>query len=264
LITPKPFVFHYLGTSNRVQEINLRLSAFLYRNKISRVISISDSALNHLRKLVGKNIAIDVIYAGVDTTYYNTNLPKPYSKGDPQLLFIGNLYPHKNVIRLIESMPDIIKIYPDAHLQIVGDGEDYQKLNHRIKEKKLEDSVELPGSLYGEELRLRYSSCDIYVSASKLEISSLPVLEVLACGKPVLLSNIPAHRELVEASNAGRTFSLIENSSLHNMIREIYENRRSFSSEARKFAEKRDWSIACGKLARIYDQIINKSNAWGN
>jgi glycosyltransferase involved in cell wall biosynthesis len=260
LLTSKPFIFHYHGSSNRIQEINLKTSILLCRNRLSRIIFVSNSALNHLTNIVGKGISSripsDVIYNGVDTTYYHTNLPKPYTKGDPQLLFVSNLYPHKNVISIIEAMPEIIKLYPNTHLQVVGGGEDYERLNRKIKEKKLENSIELVGRVSNEDLRLRYSSCDIYISASKFETFSLPSVEAMACGKPVLLSDIPPHKEILEASNAGRAFSLLDNSSIHKGVKEVYDNRRLFSSAARKFAEKHDWSDICKRIARIYDQIM--------
>jgi glycosyltransferase involved in cell wall biosynthesis len=125
LLTPKPFVFHYHGSSTIIQKINLKLSFLLLRSKISRVITISNSALNDFIDIAGE-ISADIIYNGVDTNFYNTGLPRPYIKGDPQLLFVGNLYPHKNVKRIINNMPNILGLYPNAHLQIVGHGEDYQ------------------------------------------------------------------------------------------------------------------------------------------
>jgi glycosyltransferase involved in cell wall biosynthesis len=262
-LTPKPFIFHFHGLANRIQEINLKVSTLVCGNRISRIISVSNTALNLLTNTVGKgvlaNIPSDVIYLGVDTKYYHTNLAQPYRKGDPQLLFVGNLYPHKNVTSIIEAMPDITKIYPDAHLQIVGNGDDYQRLNYEIKKKKLENSIELVGMAIGEKLRLRYSSCDIYISASKLEAFTLPPLEAMACGKPILLSDISAHKELIEESNAGRTFSLLDNSSIPTKIREVYDNRRILSSSARRAAEKFDWSAICDRIARVYDEMIIQS-----
>ena len=84
----------------------------------------------------------------------------------------------------------------------------------------------------------------------------LPALEAMACGKPVLLSDIPVHKELLEGSHAGLMFSLSDTSNIQNMIKQIYENWKDLSSAARKSAEKYDWSIACEKLARIYNRII--------
>jgi glycosyltransferase involved in cell wall biosynthesis len=260
LLTSRPFICHNHGPSTRIQEINLIASILLSKNKLSRIISISNSALNQLNNLVGtgilSKIPLDVIYNGVDSTYYHTNLPRPYAQGDPQLLFVGILYTHKNVLQLIEAMPAILKLYPKAHLQIVGDGDDYKRLHREIKKQKLENKVELVGLAFGENLRLRYSSCDIYLSASKWEMFDLPALEAMACGKPVLLSDIPAHKELLEGSNAGLTFSLLDTSNIQNSIQEIYNNRKNFSSAARKFAEKYDWSFSCTNLSRIYDRIM--------
>jgi glycosyltransferase involved in cell wall biosynthesis len=259
LITPTPFIFHYHGTASKMQEINLKFSAFLYKKRISIIVPTSNSSLHQLKKVIGEIVTSDVIHNGVDATYFNTNLPRPYSKGDPQLLFVGNLHSYKNTLKLLDVMPDILKKYPNAHLQVLGNGDEYRKLEHKIREKKLEAKVELLGALYGDDLRLRFSSCDIYISASKLEAYPLPPLEALACGKPLLLSDIPAHKELVEASNAGRTFSLKDNDSLGNLTSEVYENRKDLCMKARKFAEKYDWQAVCRRLANVYDQILVKN-----
>lgn len=259
LVTHKPFVFTFHGTSNRIQEINLRISAFLYGRKVSKIISTSYSSLNYLRKVLGKKAPLEVVYNGVDTTFYQTNLPRPYSIGDPQLLFVGNLYHHKNIIKLIEAMPAIIKMYPNAHLHIIGNGKAYNNLNSYITERKMANNVKLLGSLWGQELRLRYASCDIYVSASKLESAPLPPLEAMACGKPILLSDISAHKELTEASNAGRVFSLEDSSDILRKLEEVYNNRYHFGQFARKFVEKYDWGLVCGRIANLYERIISKN-----
>ena len=113
LITPKPFVFHYHGISNRIQEVNLKSASFLCRNRISKTISVSYSALNRLKDIVGE-ISAEVIVNGVDTNYYHTNLPRPYTKGDPQLLFVGMLYPYKNVMKIIDAMPKVLRTVPEG------------------------------------------------------------------------------------------------------------------------------------------------------
>jgi 1,2-diacylglycerol 3-alpha-glucosyltransferase len=153
-------------------------------------------------------------------------------------------------------MPDILKIFPNAHLQIVGNGEDYERLWYKIRERKLESKVELAGYSANDELRLRYGSCDIYISASQWDMFALPPLEAMACGRPVLLSNIPVHRELLEASHAGKEFSLENENDILNSISQVYDNRQYYSSNARQFALKYDWSVACERISRVYDQII--------
>ena len=165
LLTKNPIVFHYHGANGKIQEMNLKIIMSFFKNRISKIISVSYSGLNQMKKILG-NISADVVYNGVDTDFYNINLSKPYSMGVPQLLFVGNLYPTKNVGTIIDLMHRILEQYPNAHLQVVGYGKDYNKLKHKIDEKQLKNSVELVGRISKDELRLRYLSCDVYVSAS--------------------------------------------------------------------------------------------------
>ncbi len=250
-----PIVFHYHGANGKIQELNLKIAMSFFKNHISRIISVSYTGLNQMQNILG-NISADVVYNGVDTAFYNTDLPKPYSKGEPQLLFVGNLYHTKKVGRLIDAMHRILELYPNAHLQVVGYGDDYDILKRRIKAKQLEKNVELVGRISKDELRLRYSSCDVYVSTSFFEVCPVPPIEAMACGKPLLLSDISPHNEMIEFSKAGLTFSFSDDQHFCNQLEKVYNNKQSFGISARKFAENNNWSIVCKKVARIYDEIL--------
>jgi glycosyltransferase involved in cell wall biosynthesis len=139
-LTQKPFILHYHGASNRIQKVNLRVSSYLCRKRLSKIIGISHAALIDLRNIVGEyNFSAlpppVTINCGVDTKYYHMGLPRPHKKGDPQLLFVGNMYTHKNILRMIRAIPEIAKFYPDVHFQIIGNGDEYQKLEKDIKKK---------------------------------------------------------------------------------------------------------------------------------
>ena len=227
----------------------------LCKRKISRIITISNTVIEQIESSV-KNIPTDIIYTGVNTKFYNTNLPVNNKKGNPQLLFVGVLYSHKNLKAIIHSMPKIIDEFPKVHFQIVGDGEEYVQLKTLIKMKKLENNIELLGRISDDELKSRYASCDIYISASTHEMLDLPAIEVMACGKPVVLSDIPVHKELINASKAGRTFSLEDKSDIISKIKEVYADKETLNIQARNFAEQNDWSNVCKKVSDIYQKII--------
>ena len=148
----KPVIFHYHGASNKIQETNFKIAMWRYRNKISKVISVSHAGISQMKKLV-KDISAEVVYNGVDTNLFNQNLPTPHKKGTPQLLFVSGLRKYKKTRILIESMPSILKKFPDAYLQIVGDGEDYTVLEDMIKEKNLNSRIQLIGEIDHDELR---------------------------------------------------------------------------------------------------------------
>ena len=138
----------------------------------------------------------------MDTSLFKPGLEEKFRKGKPQFLFVGNLYEHKNVEELILAMKELIKLYPKAYLQIVGYGQSYDFLKRFITKLKLEDHVELVGRVSGDELPYRYASCDAYVTASRWELFGVPLLEAMACGKPVVASSILPHMDLLTKSKA--------------------------------------------------------------
>ena len=255
LFSPKPFIFHLYGASNKIQEINVKLSILLCKRKISRILAISHSVTYQVNNAINK-IPIKVIYLGVDTKYFNTNLEKKFVKGNPQLLFVGVLYPHKNVNLLIDSIHDLLKKFPNTHLQIVGNGSEFLNLKQKIKNEKLESNVELLGNIEKEELRDRYASCDVYVTASKHEMLDLPAIEAMSCGKPVVLSDIPVHKEIIEKSGGGRIFSINNKKNMSEMIENCLENYQEIGEKGRQFAKENNWAKISKKVSMIYDELL--------
>ena len=243
----KPVILYYHGASNLLQRINFKISMMLYKNKMSKIMAVSQAGINQMKKMIG-NISGNVIYNGVNTNFYNPDLPKPYKKGDPQLLFVSALRPYKKTSLLIEFMPKLLQKYPDTHLQIVGTGEEKSSLEDLVKKLELENNVELTGRINDDELKHRYSSCDIYVSASTFEVCPVPTLEAMACGKPLVLFDIEHHREIIQISNAGKIFSFDKNIDFHKIIDEVYKNKDSLSISALKFAKSHDWKSITKQL----------------
>ena len=250
----KPVIFHYHGASNKIQETNFKIAMWRYRNKISKIVSVSYAGISQMKKLV-KDISADVVYNGVDTNLFNHNLPTLHKKGTPQLLFVSGLRKYKKTRILIESMPLILEKFPDAHLQIVGEGEDYTVLEDIIKEKKLDDRVELTGKIENDELRFYYSSCDLYISASTFEVCPVPTLEAMACGKPLALSDIEPHREMINASKAGKIFSKSEPTEISMAVSDIFQDKNNLGILGRKFAESHDWTIISKQMAEIFESV---------
>jgi glycosyltransferase involved in cell wall biosynthesis len=250
----KPIVFHYHGTSNKIQEKNFTLAMKLYKNRISKIISVSKTGITQMKKLV-PNIKAEVLYNGVNTQNFSPNYPKLKKKGEPQLLFVSSLRPYKKTIFLLEQMPEILKLFPNAYLQIIGEGEDYNKLKDFIKIKSLENHVELVGKISQSELPKWYSTCDIYVSASTLEACPVSPLEAMSCGKPVVLFNIEPHREILERSESGKIFSNNPKDDFTIKIKQVYDERKNLGIKARNFAVSQDWAEISKKLSTIYETL---------
>lgn len=250
----KPILFHYHGASNKIQEINFKISMFLHRKKFSKILSVSNAGITQMKKL-NKKILADVLYNGVNTNFYHSKLPTTYKKGDPQLLFVSALRSYKKTKFLLSSMPMILKKFPKAHLQIIGDGEDLLELKSMINQQNLEKYVELTGKITDDELRIRYSSCDLYVSASTFEVCPVPTLEAMACGKPLVLYGIEPHKEIIEKSKAGMIFFKHDASELCEKIEQSLSQKLLFSNSAINFAQKVSWSNICKQLLMIYESL---------
>jgi len=252
----KPVIFHYHGPSKLIHKINFKLTMKLFGKRISKTIAVSQTAVTQMNELVGK-FPSQVLYNGVDTELFNANLPSLHKKGTPQLLFVGALRPYKKTDVLISMMPLLLEKYPDAHLQIVGAGQSLEQLKELVTKLKLHDHVELVGEIKNPTvLAAYYASCDLYVSASLLEACPVPPFEAMSCGKPLVLSNIDAHNEIISISESGLTFEPNNPISLCEKIIEAYQQRDVLGKNALEFAKKHDWNVTCQQLVQIYQGLL--------
>ena len=176
------------------------------------------------------------------------------------MIFVGGLRGYKKIDELVNAMPKLLLKYPKANLQIIGEGPESLKLSKIINEKKLDESVKLIGKQDKQQISLRLSSADIYVSASRFETFSASPLEAMASGLPVVLSEHPAHRELIERSSTGKIFSYENTSELCMKIEEVFENKEDFSIKAKNFAMNNDWDYVTRQIVEVYQEVFDDYN----
>ena len=165
---------------------------------------------------------------------------------------------YKKTEELINAIPELIKKYPKIHLQIVGNGEEFNTLKQMIKEKKLDQHIEMTGRIDDDELKLRYASSDIYISASTNEHCPVPTFEAMACGKPLVLSELESHNEIISASKAGLTFSFSDVKDLCQKVEEVYENKIEYSNGAKNFIVNHSLEEFCKRIEEIYNKVLNQ------
>jgi glycosyltransferase involved in cell wall biosynthesis len=131
--------------------------------------------------------------------------------------------------------------------------------------REILSSAEKEGKVYfGEfagldELPTIYNSADVYLSASHSDGSSVSLMEALACGKPVLVSDIPSNREWIQPGDVGWWF---EDGNVDDLAEKmlqcvVRENLEEVSSRARKLAEDRaDWTKNFAILLDTYQKIF--------
>jgi glycosyltransferase involved in cell wall biosynthesis len=115
---------------------------------------------------------------------------------DEYFLYVGNAYPHKNVERLIEAFILFQKEQPDVDLFLVGkDDYFYQALEAKFT-KDAYPHIHFKHNVSDNELFTLYSHAKAFISPSLMEGFGLPPLEAMSVSCPVLVSDIPAFREV--------------------------------------------------------------------
>ncbi len=92
----------------------------------------------------------------------------------------------KNIEPLIDAMPAVRASHPGAHLVIVGDGDDRERLEDIVRSKGLTEVVSFPGRLSDEELRDEYRRADLFVLPSEKEGFGLVFVEAMLTATPVV------------------------------------------------------------------------------
>jgi rhamnosyl/mannosyltransferase len=107
----------------------------------------------------------------------------------PLFLFVGRLVPYKGVDVLIRAMAGL-----DARLAIVGDGPLRPSLEAQAAEAGVAGRVRFLGALTDEQVVALYHACDAFVlpSVTRAEAFGMVQLEAMACGKPVVCTDLPS------------------------------------------------------------------------
>ncbi len=179
--------------------------------KAKHVITISESSkrdiVNFYKVPADK---VTVTYIGYDTETFHpvtdqvqiqTVLDK-YGFKQPYILYLGTLQPRKNIVRLIQAFKELIdqEKYANLGLKLVIVGKKgwlYQEILSEAKKLHIEDIVIFTGYVSDEEKPALLSGALMYCLPSLYEGFGIPVLEAMACGTPVVVSQISSLPEVV-------------------------------------------------------------------
>ena len=145
---------------------------------------------------------VRVVHAGYDKNRYRMGIDIEGVKEKygltSYLLYVGNLSPHKNLLRLLQAFARIVREIPHK-LVITGrkDPRFYPALEAEMQALGLQHRVMFLDYVRADELPSLYAGADIFVFPSLYEGFGLPPLEAMACGTPVIVSNVSSLPEVV-------------------------------------------------------------------
>lgn len=243
----------------------------LYQLKRVGYTMVMEHAIRNSRKIIVPLHAVkdDVVQTftvsenKIAVTYEgNSNLKTQNSKVpfENYFLYVGNAYPHKNLELLVDAFVLFKReINDDVKLVLVGkDDYFYRRLRDKIERQKFENIV-VKHDVSDQELFALYSHAKGFVSASLMEGFGLPPLEAMGSGTPVILSDIPAFREVCQ--DAAWYFDPAVKTSLTEQLHFLYNvDHKAREQKIKKGLERVQqfsWRKMAEQTLKVYESSIS-------
>jgi len=133
------------------------------------------------------------------------------------VLFVGSFNHYKNILTLIDSIPQVLKLHPNTKFILIGSGDLYNQVVSKIQDYGIERQIILINNV--PDIADYYCASDIFVLPSLNEMFGIVLLEAMASGLPIVASNGGAIPEVLE--NAGILFNPISSDELAKAINNI-------------------------------------------
>jgi phosphatidylinositol alpha-1,6-mannosyltransferase len=176
------------------------------------------------------------------------------------VLCVGRLVQHKGIEQLIDAMP---LLPPPARLLIVGEGDMRAQFEERARASAASDRITFLGRATHAELPDIYRGCDVFVlpSVSRLEAFGIVALEAMASGLPVVASDIPGVREVVEEGVEGRLANPLDPRDLADKINDLLVDplrRARYGRNGRaKVLRDYTWEHVAARVHEVYELVLH-------
>jgi glycosyltransferase involved in cell wall biosynthesis len=201
--------------------------------------------------------SVRVIPNGVDSDFWCPPEQRP-TLPPIRFLFAGRLQPQKNLPRLFaEAAALAAQGLPPFELHIVGDGPERAGLAQMAAELHLADRVTWHGWLNRAHLRDLYRSCHCLVNPSDYEGMPNVVLEAMACGLPVVASNVPGNNTLVIPGKTGFLFDPADPGALRPALAQILNDRAQARTLGEHGRQRVMAEFSWARVAQSYLELLS-------
>ena len=230
--------------------------------RAARIIAVSHATAEELRRRYPEiRSRISVVPHGVDPRF-SPDAPEgererarsAWAGGRPYLLFLGTLEPRKNLRTLVAACEELWQRRPSTPDLVLAGGPGWKSrpLLEAISRSPFRERIHLPGYVRDEDAPSLLRSAEVFCYPSLAEGFGLPVLEAMACGTPVVISDAPGLREV--AGDAASPVPAEDPPALAAAIERLLDDD-AWRSEAvgcgRDRARAHSWEDAAEKTASI-------------
>jgi len=177
------------------------------------------------------------------------------------ILAVGTLQPRKNLVRLIEAFSKIEKQFPDYNLVLMGGkGWMYSKIFEIVKKLNIEQKVKFTGFISDESLISDfYNAADVFVYPSLYEGFGLPPLEAMACGCPVVTSDVSSLPEVVgDAAIKVNPYDIDEIAAAMGNVLSNKSLRQKMIKKGLEQCKKFSWKNCALETFKVYNEALRK------
>jgi glycosyltransferase involved in cell wall biosynthesis len=226
-----------------------RATRRVYRGRL--FVAVSPSTRAEMRRQLGLREPVQIVPNGIASMPIN----RPPRSPNPTIAVVTRLTPHKQLHHLVQALPDLVRRWPDLHVDIAGTGPARDSLLAQVHQLGLERAVTLPGRVSEQTKSDLLSRAWLTVAPSLAEGWGLTVLEANALGTPAVAYDVPGLRDAVRD---GRTGWLVPpgsglSTALMGALEELEQplRRQFFADQAQAWAARFTWDASADRFARV-------------
>jgi glycosyltransferase involved in cell wall biosynthesis len=251
---------------SRAAYVYARASMWSAARQAHRILTVSEASKRDIihffsvppEKVVVVYNAIEERFAATPSEEAIERVRERYQLNHRFVLYVGNIKPHKNLVRLIEAFARL-RTRDDDELKLLIIGDEISKLpalRRAVHSHKLHKHVRFLGYLGDETLAILYRLASVFVFPSLYEGFGLPPIEAMASGTPVVTSNVSSLPEVT-----GDAAVLVDPYNVDSIVEGIArvladpalaaELRRKGIARARDFS----WARSVARTCEVYREI---------
>ena len=179
------------------------------------------------------------------------------------LLYVGTIEPRKNLLTLLRAYDELLRSTQHKPQLVLAGGKGwlYDEVFQLVSELKLQDQVKFTGYVADEDLPALYSGAQAFVYPSLYEGFGLPPLEAMACGTPVITTNVTSLPEVV--GDAGLLHAPDDTHALTQAMVTLLgdaDARYHYKLAGLERAQQFTWERAARETQAVYDEVFTYWN----
>ena len=234
-----------------------------------QIITVSQRLQNEA-ETIWENARIQTIYNGFDPEQFQPGdqiearrkLNLPLEK--KICLFVGNLYPVKGLFDLFQAFSKLAEQTDQVQLVIVGDGKLKVPLQKEASKLGLQSAISFMGRRSYDEIPSWLQSADVVVLSSLSEGMPSILLESMACGKPMVATDVGGIAEILKDGETGRLVPARNPTKLAEALIELLvthpEQVTKMGENAYRASQAFTWSKNAEKVTNLYQQVLSSKN----